>query len=251
MLQVYELYNLFPLGGDTVAWWMLVRQIPTLIALFFVISFGSSMDIMAIQTQLPYDVRFPFLDNCQNCQKNALHVLPASCKLSKLSKLTPLCSACIARFFVTFLGINILNKSDGLPVDADRELVTVEYLGSTMNPFQIIINSVLHSFIEVNIPNKSNDLQVDADRELITVGFSNFCAGLLGAGATGSYIFSQTLFGLKAGATSRLQGTIIAVGEIAVFLIPYPLVQYLPNVYYGALVLVFGIEILMEWMVRS
>ncbi|CAN0395043.1 unnamed protein product, partial [Discosporangium mesarthrocarpum] len=39
---------------------------------------------------------------------------------------------------------------------------------------------------------------LDYNRELKTVGWSNFISGLTG-GFTGSYIFSQTIFNLRAG----------------------------------------------------
>lgn len=42
------------------------------------------------------------------------------------------------------------------------------------------------------------------------VGLSNMVSGLLGAGFTGSYIFSQTIFSMRAHVKSKLHGFIIA-----------------------------------------
>ena len=43
-------------------------------------------------------------------------------------------------------------------------------------------------------------------------GLSNMVSGLLGAGFTGSYIFSQTIFSMRAHVQSKLHGLIIAGG---------------------------------------
>ena len=54
LLDVYRLFNLHlsdPFGSTD--WAAAVRQLPKLIALFFVVTFGSSLDISAIQADLP------------------------------------------------------------------------------------------------------------------------------------------------------------------------------------------------------
>lgn len=99
----------------------------------------------------------------------------------------------------------------------------------------------------------------------------------------GSYIFSQTIFSMRAGVASYLHGVIIFVVEASIFLLPIsgarthetshaspharpvraplllaltlacPLlpavVQYLPTFFFGALLTVFGIEIAGDWLV--
>ena len=45
--------------------------------------------------------------------------------------------------------------------------------------------------------------------------------GLLGAGYTGSYIFSQTLFAMRAGVATRLHSWIIAGMELGMFALPF------------------------------
>lgn len=59
----------------------------------------------------------------------------------------------------------------------------------------------------------------------------------------GSYIFSQTIFSLRAGITSHWHGWVIAGVELAVFLLPFAVAPYLPLFFYGSLLVVFGIEI--------
>ena len=82
--------------------------------------------------------------------------------------------------------------------------------------------------------------KIDFNRELTTVAVSNMIAGASGAGYTGSYIFSQTVFTMRAGVNSRINGWIIAGAEFFVFALPFSLVQYLPNYFLGALLLWFG-----------
>lgn len=38
---------------------------------------------------------------------------------------------------------------------------------------------------------------------------------------------------------------------MAVFLVPFGIVQYMPNLFYGALLALFGIEITMDWLIHS
>ena len=49
-----------------------------------------------------------------------------------------------------------------------------------------------------------------ADLAMWHAGVSNMVTACVGAGLTGSYIFSQTVFSLRGGVTSRLQGFVIA-----------------------------------------
>ena len=73
--------------------------------------------------------------------------------------------------------------------------------------------------------------------------------GLVGAGFTGSYIFSQTLFALRGGVSTKIQGFVIAISQASLFFLPISVVQYVPNFYFGALLMVFGIEILFDWLI--
>lgn len=51
--QVYSLYNIHDLKFDGIYWGVMPRQIPTALALFFVVAFGSSLDVAAIQQDSP------------------------------------------------------------------------------------------------------------------------------------------------------------------------------------------------------
>ena len=52
--------------------------------------------------------------------------------------------------------------------------------------------------------------------------------GFTGAGFTGSYIFSQTIFSMRARVNTRIHGIIIAAAEFSLFALPISVVQYLP-----------------------
>lgn len=72
-------------------------------------------------------------------------------------------------------------------------------------------------------------LPLDYNRELQTVGVSNLASGLTG-GFTGSYIFSQTIFSMRRGVSSRVNGAVIAIIQIVVILLPVPVTSYIPKV---------------------
>ncbi|EFJ45005.1 hypothetical protein VOLCADRAFT_94701 [Volvox carteri f. nagariensis] len=92
---------------------------------------------------------------------------------------------------------------------------------------------------------------LDFNRELMTVGVSNMVTGVLGAGYTGSYIFSQTVFTMRQGVFNRVNGLAVAIVELLVFALPFSVVQYMPNFFFGALLVWFGIEISRDWLILS
>ena len=83
--------------------------------------------------------------------------------------------------------------------------------------------------------------------ELYTIGWSNVISGLTG-GYTGSYIFSQTIFSLRAGIRCRSMGCIIAACEFLFIIIPIPLLSYVPNFFFGTLLIMICIDLLIEWL---
>ncbi|KAI3438511.1 hypothetical protein D9Q98_000939 [Chlorella vulgaris] len=100
--------------------------------------------------------------------------------------------------------------------------------------------------------NQDSPLRLDFNQELTTIGISNMLSGAVGAGFTGSFIFSQTIWSGRAGVTSRLNGAVIALLEFGMFALPGSgLVQYLPCFFFGSLLLLFGLEIMLDWMLRS
>jgi SulP family sulfate permease len=86
------------------------------------------------------------------------------------------------------------------------------------------------------------------NRELYTVGLSNVFSGLLG-GYTGSYIFSQTIFTMRRGVSTRICGYTVAVCELAVILLPISITSYVPKLFFGSLLVLIAIDLLNEWLV--
>ncbi len=80
-------------------------------------------------------------------------------------------------------------------------------------------------------------MPLDYDTELLTVGYSNLAAGLAGAPMTGSYIFSQTIFSMRSGVTSRTNGLIVAIAELFLFAAPFSVCAGLLDVHIGVFVL--------------
>jgi sulfate permease, SulP family len=92
---------------------------------------------------------------------------------------------------------------------------------------------------------------VSFDTELTSISVANMAAAVAGAGFTGSFIFSQTIFTMKSGITSKLNGYVIAGAEFFCFFAPVSFMQYIPNFFYGALLCWFGIEISKDWLLAS
>ena len=64
-----------------------------------------------------------------------------------------------------------------------------------------------------------------------------------GAGFTGSYIFSQTIFTMRSGVHSRINGFVIALLMLAIFVAPVSVIDFLPSYFFGSLMIWIGWEI--------
>jgi sulfate permease, SulP family len=88
---------------------------------------------------------------------------------------------------------------------------------------------------------------LDYNHELKMVGLSNVVSGMTG-GYTGSYIFSQSIFSLRAGIRSRLAGYVLAMCQIIVLVIPVPILAYVPNFFFGTMLSMICIDLMYEWL---
>lgn len=88
---------------------------------------------------------------------------------------------------------------------------------------------------------------LDYNQELRVVGISNLISGLTG-GYTGSYIFSQTIFTLRIGVRSRIPGFAIAFCMLVVIMMPFPVLSYVPNFFYGSLLSMICVDLMYEWL---
>ncbi|CCI46630.1 unnamed protein product [Albugo candida] len=88
---------------------------------------------------------------------------------------------------------------------------------------------------------------LDYNHELQIVGWSNLISGIAG-GFTGSYIFSQTIFTLRANLQSRLVGTVVCGFELILVLCPFSIIAYVPKVFFGALQTLIAADLMVEYM---
>jgi SulP family sulfate permease len=85
------------------------------------------------------------------------------------------------------------------------------------------------------------------NHELQMIGMSNMISGCTG-GYTGSYIFSQSIFSLRAGIRSRWSGFVLAFCELLIFITPIPILSYVPNFLFGSLLFMICIDLMLEWL---
>lgn len=78
---------------------------------------------------------------------------------------------------------------------------------------------------------------------MLFAGWSNVATSLAGAGFTGSYIFSQTIFTMRAGVYSRINGFVVAAMMFVIFVAPFSVIEYLPSYFFGSLMIWIGWEI--------
>ena len=88
---------------------------------------------------------------------------------------------------------------------------------------------------------------LDYNHELSTVGLSNCLSGVTG-GYTGSYIFSQSIFSLRAGIRSRLSGFVLALSEAIIVVLPVNILAYVPLFFFGSLLVMICVDLIVEWL---
>ena len=89
---------------------------------------------------------------------------------------------------------------------------------------------------------------LDYNHELTTVGFSNIVSGITG-GYTGSYIFSQTIFSLRMGIRSHLMGYVIAAVSLVTVVLPFNVLAFIPNFFFGSLLMMICLDLMFEWLI--
>jgi len=88
---------------------------------------------------------------------------------------------------------------------------------------------------------------LDINRELMVVGAANTLSGFTG-GFTGSYIFSQTIFLMRAGVDNRLATWFATVLQFLFFLMPTSPLPYVPNFFFGALLVFIMLDLSVDWL---
>lgn len=83
--------------------------------------------------------------------------------------------------------------------------------------------------------------------ELKMIGWSNLISGLTG-GYTGSYIFSQSIFSLRAGIRSRLAGYVTALIQAITVVMPISILAFVPNFIFASLLIMICVDLMIEWL---
>jgi MFS superfamily sulfate permease-like transporter len=119
--------------------------------------------------------------------------------------------------------------------------------GLFMRELSMIMVVALSSSLDVAAIELELNTPLDYNRELQMVGLSNLVSGVTG-GYTGSYIFSQSIFSLRSGIRSRLAGYVLALTQVVFLVLPVPLLSYVPNFFFGSLLSMICIDLLVEWL---
>jgi SulP family sulfate permease len=133
---------------------------------------------------------------------------------------------------------------DFLQVD---KVVWEAYPPLTLTLLSMIFVVALSSSLDVAAIELELNQPLNYNAELTMVGISNLVSGLTG-GYTGSYIFSQSIFSLRAGITSRLAGYVLALCELTIFVLPIPILSFVPNFFFGSLLIMICIDLMYEWL---
>jgi sulfate permease, SulP family len=115
------------------------------------------------------------------------------------------------------------------------------------NLFAMVFVVALSSSLDVSAIEIELKQPLNYNHELQMIGMSNLISGCTG-GYTGSYIFSQSIFSLRAGIRSRWAGFVLAFCELLIFITPVPILSYVPNFLFGSLLSMISIDLMWEWL---
>ena len=153
--ELYQMFNLGP-GAGGICIPAMLRQLPKVLGLFLVVTFGSCLDVAAIQVRTSH-----------------------GCALR--SALCTLCAACVVCVVCALLAWTAAAcwKKDQRPPPPT--------LNTKQHPhYTIEQNNVKHNKPTNTKPQADVPRPIDFNRELATVGVSNIACGLTGSGYTGA-----------------------------------------------------------------
>ena len=110
----------------------------------------------------------------------------------------------------------------------------------------LLLSCIIHQVAAIEMDMGS---ALNTNAELITVGVSNVFSGIFG-GFTGSYIFSQTIFGFRTGFHFRSVAIVMIILEVAVFLITIDPLSFIPLFFFAATLIFIGIDLMLEWLLE-
>lgn len=119
--------------------------------------------------------------------------------------------------------------------------------GQILTALSMIFVVALSSSLDIAAIDLEVPKPLEYNYELRMLGLSNLVSGLTG-GYTGSYIFSQTVFSLRAGIRSELMGYVVALGEAVTVVVPFSIISYVPNFVFGSLLVMICVDLMVEWL---
>jgi len=148
-----------------------------------------------------------------------------------------------------------VNQADPPPVwyhtwdyiQFDKVIWNAIFPGQLLTFFSMVFVVALSSSLDIAAIDLEIPKPLEYNYELRMVGLSNVISGITG-GYTGSYIFSQSIFSLRAGIRSRLMGYVIAICEAITVVIPVSIISYVPNFVFGCLLIMICIDLMVEWL---
>ena len=119
--------------------------------------------------------------------------------------------------------------------------------GQLITVLSMIVVVALSSSLDIAAIDLEIPKPLEYNYELRMIGLSNILSGMTG-GYTGSYIFSQSIFSLRAGIRSRLMGYTIALCEGITIILPISILSYVPNFVFGSLLIMICVDLMVEWL---
>lgn len=127
------------------------------------------------------------------------------------------------------------------------KVIWAAFPGQIATVFSMIFVVALSSSLDIAAIDLEVPKPLAYNHELKMIGVSNLISGLTG-GYTGSYIFSQSIFSLRAGIRSRLAGYVTALLQTVAILIPVSILTYVPNFVFASLLIMICIDLMIEWL---
>lgn len=150
--------------------------------------------------------------------------------------------------------IGLMSKADAPPswyhtwdyIKFDK-VIWAAFPSQTFTVVSMIFVVALSSSLDIAAIDLEVPKPLAYNHELKMIGVSNLISGLSG-GYTGSYIFSQSIFSLRAGIRSRLAGYVTAAIQAVTVFMPISILAVVPNFIFASLLIMICIDLMIEWL---
>jgi sulfate permease, SulP family len=134
---------------------------------------------------------------------------------------------------------------------ADARLIDWSFLGAqSVSLVTIVLISLASLLLNISGIELFLKRDIDVNRELRAYGLGNIISGMLG-GSAGYPLISLTTFVHKIGGEQRLIPLTAAAVFVLPFLFGFAALSYIPKLMIGAMLIVFGLSFLFEWLYEA